>query len=91
MSLGSFDDRISAENLMKYIQCKFVRALLGVLKVTHHITVDSWKYVPIQDFSVKSEIDWNQSVHDIDLQLYNKYELTEEEIRFIETNVKEMV
>jgi len=35
-------------------------------------------------------IDWDTSIHEIDLQLYAKYGLTDEEIDFIETHVKEM-
>jgi hypothetical protein len=51
---------------------------------------DVWKYVPLQDFTPHSDIDWSQSIHDIDQQLYKKYGLTPEEIDFIETHVKEM-
>ena len=46
--------------------------------------------IPLQDFSSTSDIDWSKSVHEIDLQLYQKYGLSEEEIEFIETHVKEM-
>lgn len=49
-----------------------------------------WKYVPIQDFTSNSDIDWSQSIHDIDKQLYKKYGLTEDEIQFIESHVQEM-
>lgn len=37
-----------------------------------------------------SDIDWTQSVADIDRQLYQKYDLSPEEISFIETHVREM-
>ena len=46
--------------------------------------------VPLQDFTCKSDIDWSVSIANIDKQLYKKYGLSEEEIAFIETNVKEM-
>lgn len=36
------------------------------------------------------DIDWSQSIADIDAQLYKKYALTDEEVDFIETRVKEM-
>ncbi|MBO2518021.1 MAG: restriction endonuclease, partial [Clostridiales bacterium] len=45
---------------------------------------------PMQDFSVGSDIDWTQRIHDIDKQLYKKYNLTQEEIEFIESNVISM-
>ena len=75
---------------MKYIKTKFARVMLGVLKITQDNTSAKWKYVPLQDFTSSSDIDWSKSIHEIDLQLYKKYGLSEDEINFIETNVKEM-
>lgn len=46
--------------------------------------------IPLQDFTDKSDINWNVSVASIDKQLYKKYGLSQEEIDFIETHVKEM-
>lgn len=90
ISVGSFDTKEENENCLKYISSKFARAMLGVLKITQDLTPDKWKYVPLQDFSSNSDIDWSKSVHEIDLQLYRKYGLSEDEIDFIETHVKEM-
>ena len=90
IGIGAFDDEISAINVQKYLNTKFVRCLLGVLKVTQDNPGPKWKYVPLQDFTSASDIDWTQSVADIDKQLYKKYNLTDEEIDFIEKNVKEM-
>lgn len=64
--------------------------MLGVLKITQHNPASTWKYVPLQDFTSKSDIDWSQSVADVDKQLYAKYGLDESEIDFIESHVKEM-
>lgn len=89
-SIGSFDERYEAENALKYIKTKFARALLSVLKTTQNITPGNWNYVPLQDFTSSSDIDWSQSIANIDKQLYKKYNLSDEEINFIETNVKEM-
>ena len=50
----------------------------------------TWRCIPLQDFTSNSDIDWSQSVADIDRQLYAKYGLDDEEIRFIESHVKEM-
>lgn len=75
---------------MKYVKTKFARTLLGLLKVTQAITPGKWKYVPLQDFTENSDIDWSKSIHEIDLQLYKKYNLDDTEIEFIEKNVKEM-
>ncbi|QWT18137.1 hypothetical protein KPC83_03135 [Collinsella sp. zg1085] len=90
ISIGSFDSEYEAEALLKYIKSKFARALLGVLKVTQDNTRPVWRYVPLQDFTSASDIDWSKSISEIDTQLYAKYGLTPEEIAFIETNVKEM-
>ena len=91
LGIGGFDSKIEAENALKYIKTKFARALLSVLKVTQDLNADKWKYVPLQDFTPTSDIDWSQSIADIDRQLYRKYDLDDDEIKFIETHVKEMV
>ena len=91
MSIGDFDNEVEARYVGKYIQTKFVRVLLGVLKVTQHITPTTWEYVPLQNFTENSDIDWSKSIPEIDQQLYKKYSLTQEEIDFIESHVKEMV
>ena len=90
LSIGIFDNIQEAQNAYKYIKSKFARALLGVLKTTQDITPDKWANVPMQDFTDKSDIDWSVSIANIDKQLYKKYGLSEEEIAFIENNVKEM-
>ena len=79
-----------AKACLKYVLSKFSRVLLGILKVTQHNPGSKWIYVPLQDFTPNSDIDWSQSVTDIDLQLYAKYGLDDEEINFIESHVKEM-
>lgn len=90
VSVGQFDSEKNAQRCLKYVKSKFARAMLGVAKVTQHVTPDSWKYVPVQDFADNSDIDWDRSIKDIDQQLYRKYNLTADEIAFIESHVKEM-
>ena len=90
LSIGNFETLVEAENLTKYIKTRFARAALGILKVTQDITPTKWKFVPNQDFTASSDIDWSQSVAGIDRQLYTKYGLSDDEITFIETYVKEM-
>lgn len=69
---------------------RITRTMLGVLKVTQDLTTPKWRYVPIRDFSLSSDIGWSKPVSDIARQLYRKYGLTQDEIGFIETHVKEM-
>lgn len=90
ISIGETDSKQEAEAILKYVKSKFARTMLGILKVTQNNSKATWKYVPLQDFTKKSDIDWSQSVADIDRQLYKKYGLSDEEISFIETHVKEM-
>jgi type II restriction enzyme len=91
ISVGAFNLLKEAKNAERYIKTKFVRCLLSILRTTPDTTPYKWKYVPLQDFTSKSDIDWTKSVHEIDLQLYKKYGLSKEEKDFIETHVKEMV
>ncbi len=90
LSIGAFEQKAEAEAALKYIKTKFARVLLGVLKTTQDITPEKWKCVPLQDFTSSSDIDWSTSIAEIDRQLYKKYNLSNEEIDFIETKVKEM-
>lgn len=90
LSIGKYETVYEAEATLKYIKSKFSRTLLGALKVTQDNPRETWAYVPIQDFTDNSDIDWSKSVHDIDLQLYKKYGLSDEEIAFIESKVKPM-
>ena len=45
-----------------------------------------WEMIPCQEFSENSDIDWSKSIHEIDLLLYKKYGLSDEEIAFIEVS-----
>ncbi|MBR2215872.1 MAG: Eco57I restriction-modification methylase domain-containing protein [Selenomonadaceae bacterium] len=90
ISMGTFDNKDDAEHCLAYIKTKFARAMLGIKKVTQHNPKATWEFVPLQDFTAASDIDWSKSIHDIDLQLYRKYGLDEKEIEFIEKHVKEM-
>lgn len=90
ITIGCFDDEAIAEACLKYVRSKFARALLGVLKITQHNPAKAWKYVPIQDFTEASDIDWSKPIPAIDQQLYVKYGLTPAEIAFIESRVKPM-
>ena len=91
IGFGSFDRMIEAENLLKYIKTKFARTLLGVMKVTqNNETAETWKCIPLQNFTNNSDIDWSQSIAQIDQQLYKKYGLDEREIKFIEEKVRAM-
>ena len=65
--------------------------MLGILKVTQNNAKPTWAYVPLQDFTPSSDIDWSKYIAEIDEQLFDKYGLDERERDFIRTKVKEMV
>lgn len=66
IGIGAFDTYIEAEACYKYIKSKFARTMLGILKITQHNHKDTWKYVPVQDFTPNSDIDWTKSIPEID-------------------------
>ena len=90
LGIGVFDSNEEAESCLKYLKTKFCRTMLGVLKITQMNQKDVWRYVPLQDFTPSSDIDWSKSIAEIDEQLFDKYGLDEQERNFIRTKVKEM-
>lgn len=87
---GKFKSKLEAKNLQKYMASKFLRFCVDILKVSQNLYQNVYGFVPLQDFTANSDIDWSQSVADIDRQLYAKYGLTAEEIDFIESMIKPM-
>lgn len=78
--IGVFNSLIESENLVTYMSCKLPRFLLLQALTSIHITKEKFCFVPMQDFSKP----WT------DEELYKKYNLTEEEIAFIESMIKPM-
>lgn len=79
-----------AVNLEKYLQTRFLRFLLFITTASINTSKKNYQFVPLQDFTSSSDIDWSQSVEDIDKQLYKKYNLTPDEIAYIEKTIKPM-
>lgn len=77
--VGRFDDETKAQCLAKLMRTSFVRFLVSLRKITQNITRDSYKFVPI----LPLDREWT------DAMLYERYGLTEEEIAFIESSIKE--
>ena len=88
--IGLMDTGFRAMALWKYAKTKFHRALvyfgLGETRITYGIGCT--QYVPLQDFSVNSDIIWKNSIEDIDKQLFNKYNLSNDEIEYINKIIK---
>lgn len=90
IGIGSVSTESEAEAILKYVKSKFARVMLGILKITQDNPPERWALVPLQDFTLASDINWSKSISEIDQQLYAKYGLSDEEIEFIESHVKEM-
>ncbi len=88
--IGPTTNKKEAENTYRYLKTQFVRFLMLMAMSGFGLSKNTVIFVPLQDFTSDSDIDWSQSIHDIDRQLYKKYGLTAEEVDFIEKNVKEM-
>ena len=86
----SFNNDKEAKYFIKYMYTKFFRVLVKALKITQSAPKRVYRFVPLQDFTDKSDIDWSKSIPEIDQQLYKKYNLTEEEVNFIESKIKPM-
>lgn len=91
VAISNLKSEQEANNLLSYVKSKFFRALLGIMKTTQNNQAKrTWSLIPWQDFTDKSDIDWTKSISEIDQQLYEKYNLSQDEIDFIESHVKEM-
>ena len=73
-------NEIQCKNIISYIKTKFFRYLVSIKKNTQNGPRGVYQFVPMQDFSKP----WT------DEELYKKYNLSDEEILFIETMIKPM-
>lgn len=80
----------SVSNLSKYLKTKFARFMHSLAKSSHDASRITYRFVPLQEFSDKSDINWDKTLSEIDKQLYKKYNLTETEISYIESMIKPM-
>lgn len=85
----AFNTEIEAHNFIKYLKSKFLRILVSARKITQHATNRVYCFVPMQDFTNNSDIDWSKPIPEIDKQLYEKYDLLDE-MEFIESMIKPM-
>ncbi len=75
-----YKDKIQINNAANYIRTRFVRFLINLTLSSMHIVRDNFQFVPIQDFTQE----WT------DEKLYVKYNLTQDEIDFIESMIRPM-
>ncbi len=87
---AAFNSADEATAFEKYIRTRFLRILVSAAKVTQDALSKVYRFVPIQDFTANSDINWSKSIEEIDAQLYTKYNLSKDEIAFIESMIKPM-
>ena len=85
--VGPFDSKEICDNVIKYMNTNLYKFLISQIKKTQNAARGVYRLVPNQDFSTKSDIDWSKNSKDINEQLYKKYKLTEEEIKYIESKI----
>ena len=90
LNIGPFPTEAEQTNCKKFFDTNFFKILLFFGRGTMQVSQEVFRFVPLQDFTDKSDIDWTQSVADIDRQLYRKYDLSDDEIAFIESMIKPM-
>ena len=86
--IGDFETKEEALNLQKYMNTKFLRFVVGILKTSQNVSQNVYQFVPMQDFTDKSDIDWSKSLTDIDKQLFDKYSLSDEERKYINEKIE---
>ena len=85
-----FSKKEEADSCLKYTTTKFLRFLIHITLSSMHVTSRNCIFIPIQDFTPNSDIDWSGTVQEVDEQLYKKYNLSSEEIDYIENTIKPM-
>jgi len=88
--IGPFNTESDIKICHKYTKTTFFRILLFFGRGTMQVSQDVFRFIPLQDFTIKSDIDWSKTVTEINKQLYKKYGFTKEEIGFIESMIKPM-
>ena len=81
---------IECLNVCKYLRTRLVRFMHSLAKSSQDASRETYRFVPLQDLTESSDIDWSKSVAEIDQQLYAKYNLDDTEIAFIESMIKPM-
>ena len=90
ISIGDFESKVEIESLNQYIKTKFARFMIGTLKATQRLNKEVFSNLPLQDFTENSDIDWSKPIDNIDEQLFDKYNFSQEERKHIKNSIKDM-
>ena len=78
--VGSYEDKIQADNLASLLRTRLVRFLVSQLSFSQDITKDRFLFVPALDMTTQ----WTDAI------LYKRYGLTKEEVEFIKSKIRPM-
>lgn len=87
---GAFGNGQEADALLAYLKTRFVRYLMLQTITSQDLSPEKFLFVPVQNFTASSDIDWQAGIDDIDRQLYAKYGLEQSEIDAIMQTLKPM-
>jgi len=78
LAVGCYDTETEAKNMCSFLKTQFCRFLVSTQVLTQNITKNKFSFVPNLDM----KISWS------DKMLYGKYNLSEDEIAFIDSIIK---
>lgn len=87
------DENLNKETaivIVKYFKTKFARYLHQQAKASQDASKKTYRFIPLVDFTTNSDIDWSKTINDIDIQLFDKYGLSEDEREHINNSIKAM-
>lgn len=90
LMLDAIIDEVKAQRCVSYFKTKFVRSLISLSSTGLLYTKENFQFVPKMYYDERDEIEWDNSIEEIDKQLYAKYGLEQQEIDFIESMIKPM-
>ena len=87
------EDNLSEEeanNLVKYMSTRFFRYLHSLAKSSQDSSAKTFRFIPVQDYSKESDINWSCELTQLDNQLFEKYGLDDAERAHIRNSIKTM-
>jgi site-specific DNA-methyltransferase (adenine-specific) len=78
--IGCYSTEQEANNLLAYMKTRLFRFLMSLVMYSHGITKDTYAFIPVLDMTKR----WT------DDKLYNRYDLTKEDVAFIESKIRPM-
>ena len=76
--ISAYQTELEAKNLITYMKTRFFRFLVAQFMYSHHLTKSAYDFVPVLDMNLK----WT------DIELFKRYQLTTDEIAFIDSKIR---